>query len=73
MATIFYATIQEWKHLLKENKYKNIIVDALKFLAPQYCGVNNHLHIIWQSKGNNTIQKFKTALSNIPLNNLKNF
>ena len=31
----FTATIQEWKHLLKENKYKNVIVDSLKFLSFQ--------------------------------------
>ena len=28
----FTATIQEWKHLLKEDKYKNIIVESLNFL-----------------------------------------
>ena len=31
----FTATIQEWKHLLKEDKYKNIIVDALNFLVTE--------------------------------------
>ena len=31
----FTATIQEWKHLLKENNYKNIIVDSLKFTVQQ--------------------------------------
>ena len=30
----FYtATIQGWKHLLKEERFKMIIVDALKFLV----------------------------------------
>ena len=53
----FTATIQEWKHLLKEDKYKNIIVVLLKFIAtegnitingfvPIAIGMPNHLHII---------------------------
>ena len=29
----FTATVQEWKHLIKEDKDKNIIVDALNFLV----------------------------------------
>ena len=52
----FTATIQEWKHLLKEDKYKNIIVDALNFLVtegnvtingfvPIAIGMPNHMHI----------------------------
>jgi hypothetical protein len=34
----FTATIQEWKHLLKEDKYKNIIIDSLRFLSFQILG-----------------------------------
>ncbi len=62
----FTATIQEWKHLLKEDKYKNIIVDSLRFLAKEgkvsiygFVFMSNHLHIIWQSKGSNSIQKIQ--------------
>ncbi len=58
----FTATIQEWKHLLKEDKYKNAIVESLKFLVTKgtvtvngFVTMNNHIHIIWQSKGNNTL------------------
>ncbi len=49
----FTATIQEWKHLLKEDKYKNIIVDTLKFLVKEgnviingFVIMRNDLHII---------------------------
>jgi putative transposase len=49
----FTATIQKWKHLLKEDKYKNIIVDTLKFLVAEekvtingFFIMSNHLHII---------------------------
>ncbi len=31
----FTASIQEWKHLLKEDKYKNIIIDVLRFLVEE--------------------------------------
>ena len=57
----FTATIQEWKHLLKEDQYKNVIVDSLRFLVLQYCGMPNHLHIIWQAKGNNNLQKIQNS------------
>ena len=68
----FTATIQEWKHLLKEDKYKNIIVDALNFLVtegnvtingfvPIAIGMPNHLHIIWQPKGSNNLQKIQNS------------
>lgn len=60
----FTATIQEWKHLLKEDKYKIIITEALKFLVTEgkvtvygFVIMSNHLHIIWQSKSSKSIQK----------------
>lgn len=51
----FTATILEWKHLLKEDKYKDIIVESLRFLAKEkrvvvYSFVM-HIHIIWQIQG----------------------
>jgi putative transposase len=64
----FTATIQEWKHLLKEDVYKNIIVDAIAFLVKEgkvtingFVIMSNHLHIIWQSKGENSIQKIQNS------------
>ncbi len=63
----FTATIQEWKHLLKEDKYKNVIVDSLKFLFTKgtvtvngFVIMNNHIHIIWQAKVTNTLKKIQT-------------
>lgn len=29
----FTATILDWKHLLKQDKYKQMIVDSLRFLV----------------------------------------
>ena len=64
----FTATIQQWKHLLKEDKYKNIIVDSLKFLVAEgsvtingFVIMSNHLHIIWQAKSNNDLQKIQNS------------
>jgi putative transposase len=54
----FTATILEWKHLLKPNKYKAIIVDSLRFLVKEkrvivyaFVIMPNHLHLIWQIQG----------------------
>ena len=52
------ATIYEWKHLLKPDKYKRIIINSLKFLVDDgrikvyaFCIMSNHIHVIWQMKG----------------------
>lgn len=52
----FYtATILEWKHLLKPDKYKQIIIDSLAFLVKEqrvkvygFVIMSNHIHLIWQ-------------------------
>jgi REP element-mobilizing transposase RayT len=52
----FTATILEWKHLLRQEKYKMVIVDTLRHLTINkkitlyaFVIMDNHLHIIWQS------------------------
>ena len=52
----FYtATINNWQHLLADDKHKNIIVDSLKFLVTEkrivlnaFAIMSNHIHLIWQ-------------------------
>jgi len=51
----FTATILEWKHLLKEDKYKEIIINSFRFLVVNnrvkiysFVIMPNHLHLIWQ-------------------------
>ncbi|MEO6252450.1 MAG: transposase [Ferruginibacter sp.] len=52
----FYtATINKWKHLLNDDKHKEIIIDSLRFMVTQkrvelnaYVIMSNHIHIIWQ-------------------------
>jgi putative transposase len=58
LPVFFTATIKGWKHLLKLEKYKIIILQNLKHLVEDnkivvyaYCIMSNHIHIIWQIKG----------------------
>ena len=51
----FTATILEWQHLLKPDKYKDIIVSSLQFLVSEkrivlygFAIMDNHIHLIWQ-------------------------
>ncbi len=52
----FYtATILEWKHLLKPDKFKDIIISSLQFLVTDnritlyaFVIMSNHIHLIWQ-------------------------
>jgi REP element-mobilizing transposase RayT len=52
----FTATILEWKHLLKDDKYKEVILDSLRFLVNEQRAIvnsfvimRNHIHLIWQA------------------------
>jgi REP element-mobilizing transposase RayT len=54
----FTATIRHWKRLLKPDKYKEIILEQLReqikknqLIVYAYCIMDNHIHIIWQVKG----------------------
>ncbi len=51
----FTATILEWKHLLADDRMKQIIVSSLQFLVNDrrvkvygFVIMPNHIHIIWQ-------------------------
>ena len=51
----FTATILEWKHLLKNDVYKDIIIDSLTFLVNDnriivyaFVIMPNHIHLIWR-------------------------
>jgi putative transposase len=48
-------TIKDWKHLLQQDKYKNTIIDSLKWLTDNnlitiygFVIMPNHLHLIWE-------------------------
>jgi putative transposase len=51
----FTATNLQWKKLLKPDKYKDIIIDSLRFLVDDkriklyaFVIMVNHIHLIWQ-------------------------
>ena len=53
----FYtATINQWKNLLLDNRFKDIIIDSLKFMVENkrielnaFVIMSNHIHLIWQA------------------------
>jgi len=56
----FTATILEWKHLLKPDKYKEIIIDSLRLLTKEkraevfaHMIMSNQMHLIWQVQEGN--------------------
>ena len=67
----FTATIVEWKPLLKPDKYKQIIMDSLKFLVEKeriyiyaFVIMPNHIHLLWRMRE-------KHKLSNVQRDFLK--
>lgn len=51
----FTATNLEWKQLLNQDKYKDIIIESLRFLVANkrikmyaFVVMSNHIHLIWQ-------------------------
>jgi len=64
----FTATIQEWKHLLKDDKYKDVIINCLNFLVQNkkvkinaFVIMSNHIHIIWQAMAGNSLNQVQTS------------
>ncbi len=54
------ATINDWKHLLASDEFKNIIINSLKDLVSRekiivyaFAIMPNHIHIIWKMKALN--------------------
>jgi putative transposase len=48
-------TVYKWQHLLKPNKYKQLIIDTLDHMVKEkkvkvfaFAIMSNHLHLIWQ-------------------------
>ena len=51
----FTATNLEWKNLLQLDKYKDIVIDAMRFIVSDkrviiygFVIMQNHIHIVWQ-------------------------
>jgi putative transposase len=53
----FTATCLEWKHLLKPDQYKDLIIESLRYLVKEerviiygFVIMINHIHIVWQMR-----------------------
>ena len=61
-AQFFTSTILEWKHLLKPDKYKDVITGSLRFLVEHklvkvyaFAIMSNHLHLMWHIQAGHTL------------------
>jgi putative transposase len=57
-ANFITITCLEWRYILVEDSFKEIIISSLKFLSDSkrvnifaFCIMSNHLHMIWQMIG----------------------
>lgn len=64
----FTATILEWKHLLKPDKLKDIIIESLRFLVKEkrievfaFVIMSNHIHVIWRISNNEEKKKVQQS------------
>ncbi len=64
----FTATILEWKHLLKPDNLKEIVVSSLRYLVNEnkvaifaFVIMSNHIHLIWRMQ--NDVEKIKIQQS----------
>ena len=55
--SFFTATILEWKPLLQQDNFKDIVINSLKFLVKDnrveifgFVIMKNHIHLIWRIK-----------------------
>ncbi len=74
----FTATIQGWKHLLKDDRYKDVIINSLHFLKENkkikinaFVIMSNHIHLIWQATAGNTLEGEQTAFKKFTSQNLR--
>ena len=57
-AEFLTVTCLDWKLILKEDRFKNIVIDSLRFLSKEeriqvnaFVIMSNHFHLIWQVLG----------------------
>ena len=63
------ATILEWKHLLRADRMKNVVVDSLRYLVREqkaliyaFVIMPNHIHLVWHIPQDYTLADVKAAL-----------
>lgn len=72
-------TVRTGKSLLKQNKYKDVVIESLRFLVNekrinQYAFVimSNHIHLIWQPLGEFTPENIQHSLMSFTAHKIKN-
>jgi len=65
----FTATVLEWIPLLKQDKYKELVLESLRFMVTEkrihlfaFVFMSNHIHLIWQPLGENTPERIQHSL-----------
>jgi putative transposase len=63
------ATVRDWKHLFGVDRYKQILIDSLAFLARERCVqvyafviMPNHFHLVWQLVGAQDLPRVQQRL-----------
>ena len=58
------ATVVNWKRLFAQDKYKQVIIDSLKYLVEKqkpivygFVIIPNHIHVLWELKELNGKEK----------------
>ena len=66
----FTATIVGWKHLFKEDRYKDIIINSLQSLTSNkkialnaFVIMSNHVHFIWQALPGYHLKDIQTSFA----------
>jgi putative transposase len=82
-ASFLTATVLEWKFLLADTAYKNVIVDTLQYFAKEnkvlihaFVIMDNHIHVVWQAvhpfQQEQVQRNFLKYTANTIINDLKN-
>jgi putative transposase len=63
------ATIKDWKHLLRPDKYKKMITESLDYLVQEqlvqvyaFVIMPNHIHLVWQIIGDQSLSRIQLRL-----------
>ena len=63
------ATILEWKHLLRSDRLKDVVIDSLRYLVRERKAVvyafvimPNHIHLVWHIPEEHTLTDVKAAV-----------
>ena len=72
------ATIYKWKHLLKPDKYKQVIVNSMRHLVMEgrvwiysFCVMSNHIHLIWQVREGEETDKVQLSFMKFTAQTIK--